>query len=471
MVNPVYQYILYGWGIFVLCRYGWRKSRMHRMQIVLLLAGTAFPVFGNILYVLGINPASGFDLTPFYISSATIIYGVTIICFRLMDVLPVAYKALVKNIPDGILVLDAQLKIVEINPAMESIIGQSKKSVEGRPLFDVWSELGGLTAQAQDLPHAELTVGPMVIGPMSIGPISKQICLDASIVCLLDRHQNISGKLVVLRDISELKAAHQKLETTYNEEHRLRGRLEDEINKRSQYSRAVVHELRTPLTSIMASSELLEEEIKEPVHLKLVQNIRRSSSNMEQRVNELFELARGELGMVKIDPRPFDMGRLVREATAELAPVAAEKGLVLRSNLPAISLPVIGDEGRLKQVLINLVSNSLKFTTKGEIVIQTGYFDYQFLKVQVKGMGPGMLENLFDPYHRRMKENGASTGLGIGLALSKIFVELHCGRVWAESEPGKGTTISFTVPYAEAPPSGQLLNASGEAASGEINFR
>jgi signal transduction histidine kinase len=115
-----------------------------------------------------------------------------------------------------------------------------------------------------------------------------------------------------------------------------------------------VHELKTPLTSIIATVDLLQEQVKDPLQTRMVQNILRSSVNLEQRVNELFELARGELGLIKIEPVPLDMGRLIIEIAAEITPVAQEKGLKLRTEIPAAALTV-GRQKPLRQVLINLL--------------------------------------------------------------------------------------------------------------------
>ncbi len=115
-----------------------------------------------------------------------------------------------------------------------------------------------------------------------------------------------------------------------------------------------MHELKTPLTSIIATVDLLQEQVKDPLQTRMVQNILRSSVNLEQRVNELFELARGELGLIKIEPVPLDMGRLIIEIAAEITPVAQEKGLKLRTEIPAAALTV-GRQKPLRQVLINLL--------------------------------------------------------------------------------------------------------------------
>jgi hypothetical protein len=106
LVNPLYQYLLYFSGIFVLIRFGLQRRKIYRKQVIILILGTLIPVIGSILYVLRIDPAGGYDLTPLYMCVASIIYSITIIQFHFMNILPVAYQELVKINPDGILVLD-----------------------------------------------------------------------------------------------------------------------------------------------------------------------------------------------------------------------------------------------------------------------------------------------------------------------------------------------------------------------------
>jgi len=326
-----------------------------------------------------------------------------------------------------------------MNPAAEKIIGSSESSVMGKNLAAVWPELDRIISTSNDLSHFELTAGKK----------SAARNLDVSVSTLIGSKHKMTGRLVVLRDIQELKNTQRRLEKLYNEEHDLRSHLEEEMQKRSQYSRAVVHELRTPLTSIIISSDILEEQVKDYTQKRLVQGIRRASQNLNQRVNELFELARGEVGLLNLNPGPCDMQQLMQEITAEMTPVAANKGLVLKSETQKEELILSGDRSRLKQVILNLVSNAVKYTEKGEILIKASYYNTEFLLVQVSDTGPGIsqeqLVNLFDPYRRHQKE-WKTTGLGLGLALSKIFVELHKGKIWADSTLGKGTTISFIIP-------------------------
>jgi signal transduction histidine kinase len=157
--------------------------------------------------------------------------------------------------------------------------------------------------------------------------------------------------------------------------------------------------------------------------------------------------------MLKIQPRKLDIHRLLEEIASEMTPVAAGKKLNLETDIPQ-SLPLImGDGGRIRQVMLNLLSNAFKFTTEGKIIIRVRHDDSSLL-VQVEdsghGIDPEQMEFLFDPYRRKQGSvPRIGGGLGIGLSLCKLFIELHHGKIWVDSTPGKGTIFSFTLPVAQ----------------------
>jgi signal transduction histidine kinase len=424
MLNAIYQYCLYLSGIIIIFRHSFRQPPILRRQTLIILGGTLLPIVASVFYAIGLTPIKGLNMTPFWLFVAALIYAITVIRFRFLDILPVAYRTLVDSIPDSILILDNQNCLIKINPAAESLPA-FQTNQQGKAMDRIWPELQAALTTAQDSRKAELT---LLIN-------DKPVYLGASQAVLKDNQGFPVGKLVIIRDITELKNTHKELEA--------------EIQKRSQYSRALVHELRTPLASIIACTDMLGDIVAEPVQQSLSKNIRRAANNLDQRVAELYELARGEIGLIKVDLLPLDICLLVEEIVAEISPVAGQKGLSLIPDCRE-GLKVMGDKSRLRQVLSNLISNAIKFSEKGEIRVKLSSLDNVYSLIQVsdsgRGIAPDQMENLFDPYHRRTPAGQNGAGLGIGLALSKILIELHKGEIWAESAAGKGTTVSFKLP-------------------------
>jgi PAS domain S-box-containing protein len=376
-LNPITQYLLYLSGIVILFLFGTKRKGVYGKQVGIILAGTMIPVIGDVLYAFRVDILGGIDITPFCLVIASIFYSVSVWRFRFPDVVPVAYKAIVKNIPDGFLVLDHQGLIVDTNTETERIISQDRSSLQGKAISGVWPELNRNITGLSDRSHIEL----------SAGNVEKPIYLDIGTVTLYDGQKNNVGKLVVLRDITDLKNAHKELEVLYGKEHELVTTLDKEIIKRSQYTRALVHELGTPLTSIIASTELLEDLADDPIQAGLVKNILRSAANLEHRVNELLDLARGELGILKIQPELLDLSILIQEIVSEINPLAVKKGIKIRQEISETGSMVMADKKRIRQVITNLLSNSLKFTSMGEIVIRDIHESPDFLKIQVEDTG------------------------------------------------------------------------------------
>jgi PAS domain S-box-containing protein len=425
---PAYQYLLYTGGILVLIRHGRRRQGTYRRQVIWLLAGSLVPIAGSLIYITGESPIKGFDLTPVAIGVMGVIYAFTIFHFRLLDSLPTATTAFVKNLQDGFLLLDSENYIISVNPATRRILGEAPGGLVGQKLEKVWPELKAISADHTSGQHREL----------SLENGDGITYLDIGIETFWDPYGTLTARLLIIRDISELKLTRLELEA--------------EIIKRSQFTRTIVHELRNPLTAVISSSHELEEhtDLDENIRMALVRNISRSATDLEERVNELFELARGELGLLEINTESLDMNRLIREIGAEMAPVAASKGLQLSWQTAEETALVRGDKKRLRQVLSNLLGNAIKYTPEGQIEIRSRRESPQWLLIEVQDSGRGIgkeeLENLFDPYLRSASQKTKTSGLGIGLSLSKKYIELHQGRIWAASLPGKGTTISFKLP-------------------------
>jgi signal transduction histidine kinase len=213
------------------------------------------------------------------------------------------------------------------------------------------------------------------------------------------------------------------------------------------------HELKTPLTSIIAAAGLLEEELQttaDESHLKLIQTIIRNANSLETRLAELLDIVKTGSGRLQLQFEPVDMKSLILGTCMQISPLLRNKGQKLTTDLPD-SLPIIqGDGQRLEQVLLNLMNNATKFTPDGGKITIKVHKQDTGLVVEVHDDGIGIAkeqqDKLFKPYSRLNADRQKHPGLGLGLALSKQVIELHGGRIWVESESGKGSTFSFFLP-------------------------
>jgi signal transduction histidine kinase len=213
------------------------------------------------------------------------------------------------------------------------------------------------------------------------------------------------------------------------------------------------HELKTPLTSIIAAAGLLAEELEtsaDQSHQKLIQTIIHNANTLETRLAELLDTVKTGSGKLRLQIEPVDMKSLILGTCLQITPMLRGKRQKLNTELPD-SLPIIhGDGQRLEQVLLNLMTNAAKFTPEeGHILVRVRQDDTSLIiAVQDDGIGIAReeLSRLFKPYSRLSADRQRHPGLGLGLALAKQVVELHGGKIWVESEPGKGSTFSFSLP-------------------------
>ncbi|MEW6141962.1 MAG: CHASE4 domain-containing protein [Chloroflexota bacterium] len=266
--------------------------------------------------------------------------------------------------------------------------------------------------------------------------------------------RNINVMLDVLeRSQKELRASEARLQELLTQESGLRREREDEIRKYSDYTRALVHELKTPLTAMIASSELLAEEAREEPLASMARNVHHAGLDLNNRIDELLDLARGEVGLLTLKRQPVDVKRLLEQLTDELKPLAETKEQSFVLEIPGVLPVVMADPVRYRQIVINLVGNAFKYTPRGSHITIRSRAEAGSIVTEVQDNGAGIaaeeLPNLFVPYSRIRKDaSGRHSGLGIGLSLCKRLVELHGGRIWAKSEVGKGSTFGFSIPLA-----------------------
>jgi signal transduction histidine kinase len=213
------------------------------------------------------------------------------------------------------------------------------------------------------------------------------------------------------------------------------------------------HELKTPLTSIIAAAGLLAEELEtagDRSHQRLIQTIIHNANALETRLAELMEIVKTGSGEIQLQLEPVDMKSLLRGTCMQISPILQGKGQNLNIDLPA-SLPIIrGDGQRLEQVVLNLLTNATKFTPEGGTITLRAQRQDTGMVIEVQDTGIGIAreeqDRLFKPYSRLNSDRQRHPGLGLGLALSKQVVELHGGKIWVESEQGKGSIFSFSLP-------------------------
>jgi PAS domain S-box-containing protein len=274
-------------------------------------------------------------------------------------------------------------------------------------------------------------------------------------------------------DITERVQSEAKLEELYEQEKKLRQELEAEVQRRIEFTRALVHELKTPLTPVLSSSDLLLSELKEEPWHSIAQNIHRGAANLNKRIDELLDLAKVEIGALQVNPKLVDSLLILKESADDMSALVLSNSQAFVVDIPPALPPIWADEERLRQVILNLLINASKFTPEGGTITLKARVEGQSLIVEIQDTGPGITESeqqrLFQPYHRQNSDIERLSGLGLGLALSKNLVELQGGKIWVKSQVGKGSTFGFSLPLASN--SQQKENSKEEQADESSSYR
>ena len=351
---------------------------------------------------------------------------------------------LVDNAGDAIISTDVEDRILTWNHGAEVIFGYSKEETVGQSLTILLpSHRAGELEEIRD--KVQITG---VIRNLEVRRIRKDgIIIEASLAVspIRDKDDNVIGFLHLARDVTEKKRYEQRLK---------------ELDKmKSAFVSNVSHELRTPLTAIKASADNMLDRLIGDLNAKQVGYLTRIKSNSDRLarlINDLLDLSTIEAGKIDLRPANLPLVTLVKEAAESLRPVAAEKliNLTVMSADPGVI--AWADRDKVIQVLMNLIGNALKFTpTRGEVTVAVAKNSAAWMQISVTDTGPGIpaeeVNKVFGRFYQIGQAGTQKTqGTGLGLAISKALVEMHGGKIWVESEAGKGSTFSFTLP-AEQP--------------------
>jgi len=214
----------------------------------------------------------------------------------------------------------------------------------------------------------------------------------------------------------------------------------------------VVHELRTPLTSIRGYSKMLliAEDIAQEKKLEFAETIHREAIRLGQMINDFLDLARLESGRTYIAQEPVNMNEVISETLAILQPQAAERQVSIALQAPETLPTITGDADRLKQVMVNLVSNAVKYNHAGGRVDIEAQVGEDELNIAVKDTGRGIAEedlpHVFEKFYGVDDSEQQTKGTGLGLSITKHIVEVHGGTISVQSVRGQGSTFAFTLP-------------------------
>jgi signal transduction histidine kinase len=230
-------------------------------------------------------------------------------------------------------------------------------------------------------------------------------------------------------------------------------KLETASRHKSEFLANMSHELRTPLNAILGFNEMILGQVYGAVPPELrepLADIQNSGQHLLRLINNVLDLSKIEAGRMELALTDYSVQDIVERVRASLQPLAVEKGLEFSASAPAEIPLAYGDAGRITQCLLNLAGNALKFTRQGRVAI-SAHLQGDVLVYRVADTGIGIEKGQLETVFAEFRQGNATItsefgGTGLGLSITKKFVEMHGGRIWVESELGKGSTFSFAIP-------------------------
>jgi PAS domain S-box-containing protein len=382
------------------------------------------------------------------------------------------FSLLLEAAPDAIIEIDPQGRIVLANTEAERLFQRTREELTGLPVEALLPARfrSGHTAH-RDHYGAHPVRRPMGAG-LDLYAVRKdgtEFAVDINL-SPLPLGTEKGHVMCVLRDVSQRRGAEEKIRVLNqrlerrsaeladaNQELSVRNQEVERANRlKSEFLASMSHELRTPLNTILGFSELLSEETAGALNEKqkrFLTHIQRDASHLLELINDVLDLSKIEAGRLELRLEKFPMAVAVAEVLTSIRPLAATKSINLDSDLDT-QLVLEADRLRFKEILYNLLSNAIKFTPNGGRVWIESSIVEGSVCIVVGDTGIGIASEDQQPIFESFRQASATTkgvreGTGLGLAITKRLVEHHGGKIWVESEPGKGSRFFFTLRLSE----------------------
>ena len=397
-----------------------------------LILGLSFlPVIALGTYVTKLTRV--YDFTPVVLGLVLSCVVILIWSRRVYDFGSLASGALLNSMSDGVIALDDKRRIVNYNPAAAEIFPGLNSRAIGRNIGEIL-----------DFPEPE--PGEDVQHDIFIGDRYYQSHVEP----VPDRFGAIKGHVVLILDMTEVRNNIEEIK-------RIRIQAEEANEAKSEFLANMSHEIRTPMNAIVGLSDIIMEESKGRKVYSYACDIKSASRNLLALINDILDLSKVEAGKMELVCADYHIKNIVDEVINMMDGAASKRGILLKCEYDmSIPCKYYGDEGRIRQILINLLNNGLKFTKEGYVKLTVGGrpgedADTEILHLEVRDTGCGIKEEdlgkIFENFSQvDAKRNRAVEGTGLGLSITRHLVELMGGNIRVESVYGEGTTFVLEIP-------------------------
>ncbi len=417
------------------------------------------------------------------------------------------YRVFFESANDILLFLDRHGKILDVNEKLKEVGGYEREELVGKNIRYLASIMSKKSLAIIAKNFIKRMAG-LSVPPYEVEMVTKSgewLTIEINAVAIR-REGKVIGDLVILRDMTERKRAEAEIKQLYEQVKAFNIELEERIKERtkeleiavkeaeaanqakSEFLSGMSHELRTPLTAIIGFSQVLTEQYFGELNEKqaeYVKDILESGEHLLSLINDVLDLAKVEAGKAELELSRFNMKELLENSLVMIKEKTSKHSISLEARIsPALdNLTITADQRRLKQVMFNLLSNAAKFTPDhGRITVEAGRKGKELIiSVADTGIGidPSDQRKIFGEFYQaHTGPTDKTPGTGLGLPLSKSFIEMHEGKIWVESEgKGKGSRFIFSLPIRESekeyakkkrPKIGEILIAEGRITQQEL---
>ena len=434
-IHTVYFYTLLVWGVYLLVNKYRKSDQVFKNQNLTILIAVFIPWIANILYLVGFRPLGHIDSTPFAFIITMLFLSIGLVRFRLLDIIPIARDKVIESMNEGLVVMDGQDRIVDLNQEFRKILSIEDKKIIGRKLDQYLSDYTELYELVRKRKGGQIQIKVAQTG----------IFLEASLKPLFENENVYSGLIILFRDVTERVEIEVKL------------RLQSEqllgMNKlKDRLFSIIAHDLRAPLINLNDIIKMLnegmitEEEFKSFVP-QLSKNIGFTTSLLE---NLLF-WSRSQLQGEIVKPVYFNLKELTMNTINLYENIISEKDIEIQNNTD-LTLKVYADKDMIQLVIRNLVFNAIKFSNRGGLIKLSSSTEGKYSKICIQDAGVGIStedqKKLFELETFTTRGTDNEQGTGLGLLLCKDFIEKNQGKIWVESELNKGSKFCILIPNA-----------------------